>query len=93
MWVPKSQAGIGFKVLSEFKLALLANRVAVLMSDSHSLLFRVNKARYSLTSKFMEANMNGASSYAWRIIFEATNGAQYRYEMGDGRKVKIWSDK
>jgi len=39
MWVAKSQAGIGFKVLREFKLALLANRVAVLMSDSHSLLY------------------------------------------------------
>lgn len=71
MWVPKSQAGIGFKALREFNLALLANRVAVLMSDSRSLLYRVNKARYFLKSKFMEANMNGASSYAWRIIFGA----------------------
>ena len=41
----------------------------------------------------MDVNMNGASSCAWRIIFGAANGAQYRYEMGDGRKVKIWSDK
>ena len=41
----------------------------------------------------MYVHMNGASSCAWRIIFGATNGAQYRYEMGDGRKVKIWSDK
>ena len=31
-------AGIGFKALREFNLALLANRVAVLMSDSSSLL-------------------------------------------------------
>ena len=31
-------AGIGFKALREFNLALLANRVAVLISDSSSLL-------------------------------------------------------
>ena len=31
-------AGIGFKALREFNLALLANRVAVLMRDSSSLL-------------------------------------------------------
>ena len=33
MWAPKSQAGLGFKALREFNLALLANRVAVLMSE------------------------------------------------------------
>ena len=74
MWAPKSQAGIGFKALREFNLALLANRVVVLMSYSSSLLWRVNKAKYSLTSNFMDTNMNGASSYAWRIIFGAKNG-------------------
>ena len=57
------------------------------MSDSSSLLHGVNNATYFLTSNFIKVNLNGASSYAWRIICGAMNGAQYRYEM-ENRRLK-----
>ena len=91
----KTEGGMGFKDLKAFNLALLAKQGWRISQDSDSLAHRVLKAKYFPDSNFLEAQLGKNPSYTW-ISLVAARGVLHcglRWNIGNGRKVKIWIDR
>ena len=58
---PKSQGGLGFKLLKEFNLALLAQQWWKLRPEPNSLAYRVLKDKYFSKCDFMDASLGRRS--------------------------------
>lgn len=91
---PKHEGGLGFRDLYTFNLALLAKQAWRFLGQSDSIAYQVFKARYFPTTVFMEARVNANSSYVWKSMAAARLVLQkwLRWQVGDGRKTKIWHD-
>ena len=92
---PKDRGGIGFRDTHAFNLAMLAKQAWLLIHGTHSLFYRVYKARYLPTCSFMEAELGRNPSYVWHSLLSAKEllreGAVWR--AGDGCTVGIQSHK
>ena len=62
---------MGFQDIHAFNLAMLAKQAWRLTHHTHSLFYRVYKARYFLSCSFMEAELGYKSSYVWRSLLAA----------------------
>ncbi|KAH9751894.1 hypothetical protein KPL71_014488 [Citrus sinensis] len=65
---PKTYGGLGFKQLHNFNIAMLGKQGWQLLSNSHTLVSKIFKARYYPKSSFIEASLDSNPSYAWRSI-------------------------
>ena len=95
MCTPKIEGGMGFKDLKAFNLALLAKQGWRISQDSDSLAHQVLKVKYFSDSNFLEAQLGKNPSYTW-ISLVAARGVLHcglRWNIGNGRKVKIWIDR
>ena len=91
----KQSGGMGFRDLSLFNQAMLAKQGWRLLTNTHSLIHRVLKAKYFPQSSFMDAGIPRHSSYTWRSIANSRHVLEdgLRWRIGDGSMVKIWQDK
>ena len=92
---PKDRGGIGFRDIHAFNLAMLAKQAWRLIHGTHSLFYRVYKARYFPTCSFMEAELRSNPSYVWRSLLYARELLREGsiWSIGDGRTVGIQSHK
>ena len=67
---PKNRGGMGFRDLNTFNLAMLAKQAWRLIHESHSLFYRVYKARYFPSCSFMDAELGSNPSYVWRSLLQ-----------------------
>ena len=83
--------GMGFRDIQAFNLALLAKQAWRLIHNTHSLFYRVYKARYFPNCSFMDAGLGNNPSYVWRSLLAAREiiweGAVWK--VGDGRKIVV----
>ena len=80
--IPKSPGGLGFKLLKEFILALLAQQWWKLQLEPNSLAYRVLNAKYFLKCDFMDASL-GRRSYLWRSIMSTQYVVKRSYLDGE----------
>ena len=95
MCEPKSNRGMDFKKLKQFKLALLTKQGWRLQMDHTSLVYRVLEAKYFPTCEFIEASMGNNLSYTWQSIMAAQPVVRegIKWRVGNGRNIWVRSDK
>ncbi|CAH9148255.1 unnamed protein product, partial [Cuscuta epithymum] len=91
---PKEAGGLGFRKIREFNLSMLAKQGWRLVTEQHSLMSRVLKAKYFPQSSFLEAKVGNNPSFIWRSIFETQNilKENIRRRVGNGINVQVWAD-
>lgn len=92
---PKAEGGMGFKDLKAFNLALIAKHGWQILTNPNSLSHEVLKAKYFAKSNFMETQLGHKLSYTWRSLMVAKEviGKGLCWNIGNGKKVNIWTDK
>ena len=83
--------GMGFRDIQAFNLALLAKQAWRLIHNTHSLFYRVYKARYFPNCSFMDTGLGNNPSYFWRSLLAAREIIQEGvvWKVGDGRKIVV----
>lgn len=91
---PKKYGGLGFRRVREFNIAMLGKQVWRIMTDPHSLVCRLLKARYFSAVTFGEAVLGNNPGYIWRSLLEArelvVSGS--RVKVGSGTSINVWND-
>ena len=64
----KRKGGMGFRDIHAFNLAMLAKQAWWLLMETHSLFYRVYKARYFPSCTFMDAKLGTNPSFVWRSL-------------------------
>ncbi|OMO57673.1 reverse transcriptase [Corchorus capsularis] len=92
--VSKADGGLGFKDFETFNLALLAKQCWRLSQNTDSLCFRVLKAKYFPTSRFMSARLGSNPSFLWRNLLAGRKilEAGSRRRVGFGQ-LDAWHDR
>ncbi|XP_074299649.1 putative mitochondrial protein AtMg00310 [Silene latifolia] len=89
---PKSMGGMGFRDLSAFNHALLANQLWRLLTNPGSLVGRIFKAKYFKNNTILEARRGYDPSYVWRSLWNAKalllDGIRWR--VGNGKDIGVW---
>ena len=82
---------MGFRDIHAFNLAMLTKQAWRLIQGSHSIFFKVYKARYFPTCSFMKAGLGSNPSFVWRSLLEARKliRAATVWKVGDGRSIKL----
>uniref|UniRef100_A0A7N2LLU9 Reverse transcriptase zinc-binding domain-containing protein n=1 Tax=Quercus lobata TaxID=97700 RepID=A0A7N2LLU9_QUELO len=62
---------MGFRDIHAFNLAMLPKQACRLVTGSHSLFYRVYKARYFPGCSFMDAKLGHNPSFVWRSLLAA----------------------
>lgn len=90
----KHSGGVGFKILREFNLAMLAKQVWRFQTNPSSLITRCSKAKYFPHVDILQAPLGSNPSFAWRSIHNSIwavlKGSCWRIR--DGNTAKIWGD-
>ena len=85
---------MGFKELSLFNDALLANQTWRLLHNKNSLFYKVFKSKFFPDCTIMDAKEGQSGLYAWRSIMKGREviwrGAKWR--VGNGESIKLWGD-
>ena len=91
----KLNGGMGFWNLQAFNLAILAKQGWRLLSNPHSLVARIYKAKYYPYGDVLNSKLDSNLSYAWRSIFNSLDVIRRgtRWRVGNGRWIHIWEDK
>ena len=71
LFKPKFEGGMGFKILRDFNLAMLAKQTWRFHVSPNSLIARCYKAKYYPNSDILQAGQGSNPSYAWRNIFNS----------------------
>uniref|UniRef100_A0A803PQ00 Uncharacterized protein n=1 Tax=Cannabis sativa TaxID=3483 RepID=A0A803PQ00_CANSA len=87
----KSVGGMGFRSLRDHNLSLLGKQGWRFMTQPHSLVSRVFKARYFKNVSFLSAKLGNNPSYVWRSIWEAQAIVKQgvRWHIGDGSTIDV----
>jgi len=92
---PKQKGGMDFRDIQAFNLVLISKQAWRLIHNTHSLFYRVYKARYFPNCSFMDAALGHNPSYVWwswlaarEIIME---GACWK--VGHGRNIEVSTHK
>lgn len=88
----KEDAGLGFKKLREFNVAMLAKQAWRLLNNSNPMVTAFMKARYYPRNEFLDATLGNNPSYLWRSIMEAQGVVKQggRKRIGNGMTTKVW---
>ncbi|XP_060963731.1 uncharacterized protein LOC115717505 [Cannabis sativa] len=90
----KHHGGLGFRHLRDFNLAMLGKQAWRLVTNDHSLVSRVYKARYYPQGSFLSASLGLNPSFIWKSIFETQalikEGA--RPVVGPGTNISVQFD-
>ena len=84
----KLRGGMGFRDLQAFNLAMLAKQGWRLLTNPHSLVARVYKAKYYPYGDVLNSKLGSNPSYAWRSIFNSVEVIRK-----GTRLIHIWEDK
>ena len=87
LYTHKQRAGMAFRDIQAFNLALLAKQVWRLIHNTHSLFYRVYKARYFPNCSFMDAGLGNNPSYVW---LAQSAGSKGNYTRGNGLEGGRW---
>ena len=89
----KRKGGMGFRDIHAFNLAMLAKQAWRLLIETHSLFYRVYKARYFPSSTFMDSELGTNPSFVWRSLLQAREVIRegLLWEVRDGRSIGISS--
>ncbi|XP_022558258.1 uncharacterized protein LOC111206163 [Brassica napus] len=92
--LPREEGGIGFRMIHEFNLALLAKQLWRLVQFPDSLVARVLRGRYYRLSSPLRANAVTSPSYVWTSIYAARKLLLLgiRQKIHSGYEVKVWED-
>ncbi|XP_048620311.1 uncharacterized protein LOC106408459 [Brassica napus] len=92
--LPREEGGIGFRMIHEFNLALLAKQLWRLVQFPDSLVARVLRGRYYRLSSPLRANAVTSPSYVWTSISAARKLLLLgiRQKIHSGYEVKVWED-
>ncbi|XP_048620086.1 uncharacterized protein LOC125590530 [Brassica napus] len=90
----REEGGIGFRMIHEFNLALLAKQLWRLVQFPDSLVARVPRGRYYRLSSPLRVNAATGPSYVWTSISAARNLLLLgiRQKIHSGYEVKVWED-
>ena len=82
---------MAFREIHAFNLVMLAKQAWRLTQDTHSLFFKVYKARYFPNCSFMKAAVGHNPSFVWRSLLEVRESiwAAIVWKVGDGRSIRI----
>ncbi|XP_058775495.1 uncharacterized protein LOC131649754 [Vicia villosa] len=90
----KKDGGLVFRDLRSFNLAMVAKIGWHLLSNPHSLVSRIYKARYFPHSPFFDVDIGTNPSFVWRSIWQArellTLGC--RWSIGDGKNIPVMGE-
>jgi len=90
----KRDGGMGFKILRDFNLAMLAKQIWRMQVSPNSLLARKFKAKYFPHTEIIKATIGSSPSYAWRSMYQAiwiiNKGSCWK--IGNGHHVNISTD-
>ncbi|XP_048605821.1 uncharacterized mitochondrial protein AtMg00310-like [Brassica napus] len=94
VYLPREEGGIGFRMIHEFNLALLAKQLWRLVQFPNSLVARVLKGRYYRLSSPLRVNSASSPSYVWTSISTARMLLLLgnRQKIHSGYEVKVWED-
>jgi len=85
---------MGFKILRDFNIDMLAKQVWRFHTNPGSLIARCYKAKYYPNTDIFQASIGNNPSYAWRSIQNSVwviqKGSCWR--IGNGNKIRIWED-
>ncbi|XP_056846710.1 uncharacterized protein LOC130497708 [Raphanus sativus] len=92
--LPREEGGIGFRMIHEFNLALLAKQLWRLTQNPDSLVARVLRGRYYRLSSPLRVNSVSSPSYVWTSISAARELLlmEIRQKIHSGYEVKVWED-
>ena len=92
--LPREEGGIGFRMIHEFNLALLAKQLWRLVQFPDSLVARVLKGRYYKLTSPLRVNSASCPSYVWTSISAARKLLLLgiRQKIHSGYEVKVWED-
>ncbi|XP_013632803.1 PREDICTED: uncharacterized protein LOC106338352 [Brassica oleracea var. oleracea] len=92
--LPREEGGIGFRMIHEFNMALLAKQLWRLVQFPDSLVARVLRGRYYRLSSPLRANTVTSPSYVWTSISAARKLLLLgiRQKIHSGYEVKVWED-
>ncbi|XP_048594891.1 uncharacterized protein LOC106358645 [Brassica napus] len=92
--LPREEGGIGFRMIHEFNLALLAKQLWRLLQIPDSLVVRVLKGRYYRLSSPLRVDTATNPSYVWTSIIAARKLLLLgiRQKIHSGYEVKVWED-
>ncbi|XP_048608697.1 uncharacterized protein LOC106363524 [Brassica napus] len=90
----REEGGIGFRMIHEFNLALLAKQLWRIVQFPDSLVARVLRGRYYRLSSPLRVNAPTGPSYVWTSISAARNLLLLgiRQKIHSGYEVKVWED-
>ncbi|XP_048623794.1 uncharacterized protein LOC125592583 [Brassica napus] len=92
--LPREEGGIGFRLIHDFNLALLAKQLWRLVQFPDSLVARVLRGRYYRLSSPLRVSPVSSSSYVWTSISAARKLLLlgFRQKIHSGYEVKVWED-
>ncbi|KAM6587352.1 hypothetical protein CsatA_009957 [Cannabis sativa] len=90
----KHAGGLGFRILTDFNLALLGKLYWCLLVNTDSLVSRLYKAKYYATGNLFSAVLGDNPSFIWRSILEAKDliHACAQRTIANGQNVSILND-
>lgn len=90
--VPNALGGLGFSVVQDFNLALLAKQCWRFFTAPSSYVSRLFKQKYYPKSDFLQAKLSQCPSYAWRSLLVGRQllKASLIWRIGNGNRVKVW---
>ena len=88
------EGGIGFRLIHEFNMALLAKKLWKLIQYPDSFVARVLRGRYYKMSSPLRIIFGSSPSYVWTSISAARNLQllRIRQKIHSGYEVKVWED-
>ncbi|XP_048623608.1 uncharacterized protein LOC125592465 [Brassica napus] len=94
MCLPREEGGIGFRMIHEFNLALLAKQLWRLVQLPDSLVARVLRGRYYRMSSPLRLHSVSVPSYVWSSISAAQKLLLLgiRQKIHSGYEVRAWED-
>jgi hypothetical protein len=90
----KKKGGMGFRNLRAFNEALLAKQGWRIITQPHSLIAQVLKAKYFPKESFLKAQPKQNMSYTWRSIIQARWVLKQGcfWTIGNGADIDMWED-
>ena len=82
---------MGFRDIQAFNLVMLAKQAWQLIHNTHSLFYRVYKARYFPNRSFMDVEIGNNPSYVWRSLLAAREVIKEssKWQVGNGRYIDV----